>query len=565
MAVRTKEEMSGAQALAGALIRMGAKRIYGIIGTSNVAFVDALYDQRDRIEYVSCRHEQVAASMADAEGRLTGRPGVVLVHSGPGALNAMISAGNAYKDCSPMMIITGAVKRRLTGCDGMLEVDHRRLFAPLCKGTFRVEAASEIARLFCEAYRVAMSGARGPVLIEVPEDVWVEMAEVCVEDMELAADALPAAKESDVREALRVMDSARLPLVLSGGGVAYSNCSAHLVRFAEACSIPVVTTGNGRGTMPESHFLSLGRVGFGGGNLVADKALEVCDALLCLGAGISDMTTYEFSASIGAGEITVVNVSPDCLAPQAPRSRLVLCDVADFLGRLVEVAGDRRRMPRPEWDEALAEARTTWNSLLQALLQREVRLPSASRVVSELGQRLPADTIVAVGAGVHLLYTMAFMPCNHPLTYLSTVNFGAMGFGLAAAMAACKVHPGRSVLAVLGDGDFMMTMQDLETAVRQQLDIKVVILNDFQYRVLKLRQRLQFGGRVLGTEHGNPDFADLARCFGAAGYRLYRPDQIGPVLDAALSQRGPVLIDVIIDPEDLPPTNVQATLRMSAA
>jgi acetolactate synthase-1/2/3 large subunit len=464
-----------------------------------------------------------------------------------------------------MMIITGTVKRRLAGCDGMLEVDHRRLFGPLCKGTFRAEATSEIPRTFSEAYRMAMSGARGPVLIEVPEDVWMEIAEVDVDHMELAADTPPVARQADVKEALQLMDSSRLPLVLSGGGVAYSNCSADLVRFAEACAIPVVTTGNGRGTMPERHRLSLGRVGFGGGNLVADEALQKCDALLCLGAGISDMTTYEFTASIGASEIMVVNVSPDCLPPQAPKSRLALCDVADYLGRLVGMVGDSRGTARPEWDEVLAEARTTWKSLLQALLHRESSLPSASRVISEVARRLPADTIVAVGAGVHLLYAMAFMPCNHPLTYLSTVNFGAMGFGLAAAMAASKVHPGRSVLAVLGDGDFMMTMQDLETAVREQMDIRVVILNDFQYRVLKLRQRLQFGGRVLGTEHGNPDFADLARCFGATGYRLDMPEKIGIVLDAALSQRGPVLIDVIIDPEDLPPTNVQATLRMSVA
>jgi acetolactate synthase-1/2/3 large subunit len=277
------------------------------------------------------------------------------------------------------------------------------------------------------------------------------------------------------------------------------------------------------------------------------------------------MTTYEFTAPIGAGEIMVVNASPDCLPPRAPGSRLIQCDVADFLGRLVKAAGNGPGAARPEWDEALAEARVTWNSLLRALLEREGRLPSASRVISELARRLPADTIVTVGAGVHLLYPMAFMPCNHPLTYLSTVNFGAMGFGLAAAMAACKVYPGRSVLAVLGDGDFMMTLQDLETAVRQQLDVRVVILNDFQYRVLKLRQRLQFGGRVLGTEHGNPDFASLARCFGVRGYRLDAPDEVGPVLDSALSEKGPILIDVIIDPEDLPPMNVQATLRMSAA
>jgi acetolactate synthase-1/2/3 large subunit len=560
-----KAEMSGAQALAQALVRMEAERIYGIIGTSNVAFVDALYEQRHRLEYVSCRHEQVAASMADAEGRLTGRPGVVLVHSGPGALNAMISAGNAYKDCSPMMIITGAVKRRLAGCDGMLEVDHRRIFGPLCKGTFRVQAAVDMPQVFSQAYRLAMSGARGPVLIEVPEDVWTERAEVDVAAMELVCDAPPPVGEWDVRDTLDMISSARLPLVLSGGGVACSHSSDRLVQFVEALSLPVITTGNGRGTIPETHPLCLGRVGFGGGNLVADKALEKCDALLCLGAGISDMTTYEFTASIGAGEVVVVNVSPGCLPPQAPKSRLILCDVADFLGRLVAMAGDGPGGARPGWDEVLAEARATWNSLLQALLQRESGLPSASRVMSELARRLPADTIVAVGAGVHLLYAMAFMPCNQPLTYLSTVNFGAMGFGLAAAMAAGKVHTERSVLAVLGDGDFMMTLQDLETAVRQELDIKVVILNDFQYRVLKLRQRLQFGGRILGTEHGNPDFAELARCFGARGYRLDAHDKIGPVLDAALSQRGPVLIDAIIDPEDLPPTNVQATLRMSAA
>ncbi|MBM4444704.1 MAG: thiamine pyrophosphate-binding protein [Chloroflexi bacterium] len=559
-----KEEMNGAQALAGALVRMETERVYGIIGTSNVAFVDALYEQRHWLEYVSCRHEQVAASMADAEGRLTGRPGVVLVHSGPGALNAMISAGNAYKDCSPMMIITGAVKRRLSGCDGMLEVDHRRLFGPLCKGAFRVEAVAEMPRVFSQAYRAAMSGARGPVLIEVPEDVWTERAEVDLVAMELASDPPAPVNERDVRDTLDMIASARLSLVLSGGGVACSHSSGKLVQFVEALSLPVITTGNGRGTIPETHPLCLGRVGFGGGNLVADRALEKCDALLCLGAGISDMTTYEFTAPIGAGQIRVVNVSPGCLPSQAPRARLIVCDVAGFLGRLVEMAGDGPRPVRPVWDEVLAEARTTWNSLLQALLQRETELPSASRVASELARRLPADTIVAVGAGVHLLYAMAFMPCQRPLTYLSTVNFGAMGFGLAAAMAAAKVHPGRSVLAVLGDGDFMMTLQDLETAVRQQLDIKVVILNDFQYRVLKLRQRLQFGARVLGTEHGNPDFADLARSFGASGYRLDRPESIGPVLDAALSQRGPVLIDAIIDAEDLPPTNVQATLRMSA-
>ncbi len=558
------EKMSGAQALAKALLRMGTSRIYGIIGTSNVAFVDALYEVRDRIHYVSCRHEQVAASMADAEGRLTGRPGVALVHSGPGALNAMISAGNAYKDCSPLMIITGAVKRRLSKSDGMLEVDHQRLFAPLCKGTFRIESPSEVTEVFPKAYRAAMSGARGPVLIEVPEDVWTERTEIDIEAMELASDAPPPIKEADVRDALDMIDSAALPLVLSGAGVAYSRSSGDLVKFAELLSLPVITTGNGRGTIPETHPLSLGRVGFGGGNLVADKALESCDALLCLGAGISDMTTYEFTTPLAAKNVMVFNISPGSILPQAPESRLVLCNVADFLGRLVEEVGNRREPARSSWDQALAEARVLWDGMLQTSLHREGSLPSPSRVIKEIANKLPDDTVVSVGAGMHLLYPMAFMPCNHPLSFLSTVNFGSMGFGLAASMAASMMHPERAVLAVLGDGDFMMTIQDLETAVREGLDIKILILNDCQYRVLNVRQKLQFGGRVLGTEHGNPDFAELARCFGATGYRLDSPDQIEQVLDAALSEKGPVVVDVIIDPEDIPPLNIQATLRMSA-
>jgi acetolactate synthase-1/2/3 large subunit len=558
------QQMTGAQALAAALLRMGATRIYGIIGTSNVAFVDALYDVRDRLRYVSCRHEQVAASMADAEGRLTGRPGVALVHSGPGALNALISAGIAYKDSSPMMIITGAVKRRLVKCDGMLEVDHRRLFAPLCKGTFRLESAAEAPGIFSMAYRAAMSGARGPVLIEVPEDVWTERAEIDVDELPLAVDAPPLISRSDVKAALDMVRAAKLPLVLSGAGVAYSHSSADLVRFVEALSLPVVTTGNGRGTIPETHTLCLGGAGFKGQNLVADKALEKCDAFLCLGASVSDMTSYEFTSPIGAKGIMSVNISPKCLAPQAPKTTLVLGDVADFLRQALAELGPQREPLRSGWSEALAEIRQTWGLMLLAGTTRQTKLPSPGYVIKQLADRLPEDTIVSVGQGMHSAYPMAYMRFKYPLCCLSSANFGAMGFGLAAAMAAKAVYPDRTVVAVLGDGDFMMTVQDLETAVREGLNIKVFILNDFRYRILNFRQKLQFGGRIIGTEHNNPDFAQLARCFGAAGYRLDSSERVDQVLDAALTERGLAVVDVLIDPDDVPPSNVEAFLRMSA-
>jgi acetolactate synthase-1/2/3 large subunit len=558
------QQLTGAQALTQALLKMGTTRLYGIIGTSNIVFLDALYDVRDRLHYISCRHEQVAASMADAEGRLTGRPGVVLVHAGPGALNAMISAGNAYKDSSPMMIITGAVKRRLVKCDGMLEVDHQRLFAPLCKGTFRVEEATEVPGVFSLAYRAAMSGARGPVLIEVPEDVWKEKGDINIDEMPLAADAPPPISRTDVKAALELINTARLPLILSGGGVAYSRSSAELVRFAEALSVPVITTANGRGTIADTHPLSLGRPGFAGHNLVADKALEKCDALLCLGAGISDMTSYEFTAPIGAKRIMVVNISAECQASKAPKSELVLGDVADFLRQALVELGARQEPPRPAWSEALAEARQAWEMQLWACATPRGKLPCPGHIMKQLASRVPEDTIVSVGTGTHETYAVAFVPCNCPLSFLPTSNFGSMGFGMPAAMAAKLVYPGRTVVAVMGDGDFMMTVQDLETAVREGLNIKIFILNDFCYRVLNWRQKLQFSGRIIGTEHNNPDFAQLARSFGAAGYRLDSAGEVDHVLDAALAEKGLTVVDVLVDPGDIPPINLEAFMRMSA-
>ena len=556
------ERLAGGLALARCLIKMGAPRVYGIIGTSNLAFVDALYAERENIKYVSCRHEQVAASMADAEGRLEGRPGVTLVHSGPGALNSLISAGNAYKDSSPMIIISGAVKRKLAGSDGMLELDHLEVFDSICKGVYRAGSAAEVPAIFAEAYRTAMSGARGPVLIEVPEDVWLEEADVDIAGMVLKTDPPPPVDPSSVDAALEMLEKAELPLILSGGGVAYSHSSPRLVRLAEALQVPVITTGNGRGTIPENHPLCLGRAGFGGGIVPADKALENCDALLCLGAGLSDMTLYEFTLPIAAQKITVVNISEAAIAPQAPKSDLVHCDVADFLAVATEKVAGRVSTPRPLWDERLKDARVLWDQLQQVALKRPGDAPPGALLMTELSRRVD-DPIVSVGAGMHLLFPMVFLPCNKPLSFLSTVNFGSMGFGLAASMAAKLNEPDRMSIAILGDGDFMMTLQDLETAARENIGMKVFVMNDRQYRVLNVRQKLSFGGRIYGTEHNNPDFAKLALLFGCAGYRISKREEIDPVLTAVLSETGPAVVDVLIDPEDLPPMNLEASIRMS--
>lgn len=555
--------MNCAQIMIEGMLAMGAERIYGIAGTSNIAFLDALHQYRDSIRYVSCRHEQVAASMADAEGRLTGTPGVVVTHSGPGTLNALISVGNALKDCSPMVVLSGAIKRKLKGSDGMLEADHRRVFASLCKGVFRIEDAGKAQAVFSQAYALAMSDARGPVLIEVPEDVWREEVGEDALRFRLRPEHPPALHIEDVWRSLDLFEHARRPLILAGGGVAYSGCSGRLKRFVEKLRVPVVTTGNGRGVFPENHPLSFGRVGFAG-NVLADIPLQEADLVLGLGCTISDMTTYEYTMPV-QGEVILVNIDLTAMLSSHFRASLTIeASVGDYLQEALQGTRDTPAIDCREWLDRLDTAREEWRAAWGPATTSDKVPLSPARVMRELHGLLPPEHVITSGAGMHQLYPVCFLPCLRPLSWLCSVNFGSMGFGFPAALAASLVHPEIPVVAVLGDGDFMMTVQDLETAVREGIGVKVLVINDGMYRVLNFRQRTQFEGRTIGTSHGNPDFAALAASFGARGLRMEKPEEIRPVLEEMLAEEGPVVVEVAADPDDIPPLNFEANLRMSA-
>jgi acetolactate synthase-1/2/3 large subunit len=555
--------MNCAQVILEGLTAMGCRRIYGVVGTSNVAFVSTIHDCREAIRYVSCRHEQVAASMADAEGRLTGTPGVAVTHAGPGTANALLSVACAFKDSSPMICLSGAVKRRLQGRDAQLEAHHLHVFGPFCKGVFRIEDAREAGSVLSEAYRLAVSGAKGPVLIEVPEDVWEEEGAEGAPEFRFVTDPKPKVRPGDVRAAVDRLKAAERPVLIAGGGVARSGASDRMVSFAEAVDAPVITTGNGRGTVPETHRLCLGRVGFGGGNTVADMALSRADVVLGVGCRISDLMTYEYTLPV-PGEVFLVGIDRKAIEQSRFEARaLIEADPGDFLALALGAIEGFKPPCRDAWWDTLRPVQEAWDASLKAAIGSDKIPLSPGRVMHELARILPPDHIVTVGSGMHVMYPMAFLPCVRPLSWLQSVNFGAMGFGFPAALAAGLIHPEKTVVAVLGDGDFMMTLQDLETAVREGLRIRVLIVNDGMYRVLNFRQRMQYQGRVIGTCHGNPDFAALARTFGASGWRLERPEEIRPVLEEALGADGPSVVDVIVDPDDMPPANIEAALKMS--
>jgi len=553
--------MRGADALVACLIQNDVKRVYGVIGTSIVGLLDGLYEARDRIRYISCRHEQVAASMADAEGRLTRRPGIVALHSGPGALNAMISLANAAKDCSPVVAICGTIKRRLAGCNGMLELDHVRVFQPLCRATMRAETVADIPERFAMAYRAASEGPGGPALLEVPEDLWTDRAEIKRQVISVEIPSVLRASDDDVDEVADRLLAAERPLILAGAGVAYTHSEKTLQRIAENMNIPVATTGNGRGAISERHSLSLGRAGYGGGSPVADEGMRRADLILAIGCTLSDMTSYEYTWPITA-DVIAVNLDEDNDQKKIP-IEAIHADAGSFLTKLDAALEDRPCATTSDWIAELQPARDQWHNLLESSCDA-TRVPlSPAYVCCKLADLLPEDVIVTVGAGMHLLYPMAFMPACRPRSFLSAVNFGAMGFGFPAAMGAKLVFPDRTVVSILGDGDFLMTVQDLETAVRENIGVKILVINDNSYRVLAFRQRVQYGGHVYGSTHGNPDFLQLAISFGLPAWRVERPEQADPSLRELLSVDGPALLEVVTDPADLPPTNLEAALRMS--
>jgi acetolactate synthase-1/2/3 large subunit len=546
--------MNVAEVVVACLRHLGVKRVYGLIGTSILDFIDALRDSG--IRYLSTRHEQVAVSMADAEGRITGRPGVATVHAGPGFLNSLISVANAYKDSSPLLLISGAVKRRLAGLDSWLEVPQREIIKPLVKAVYRIDKPLEAARIVAEAYSLATSPPQGPVFVEVPEDVWSMPSEFANCEMKITTP--PIVSLDDVKQVVELLQKARRPIILAGGGVNNPDGAALLLKVVERWKIPVAVTGNGRGAFPEDHPLFLGKVGFGGGNIVADNALLKADLVLALGAGLSDTTTYGYNY-IPRGDIVAVNLDPLADRKPIPYTLRFYADAVDFLQKLTSF--DIQYSPDSEWFKEIEELKSLWKMYLdEALSRRYEKFVNPSRFFYELDKSLPRDFVMVGGQGMHIVYTFSFVRVRAVRGYLAAFNLGAMGFALPAALGAKLAAPTRDVYAVVGDGEFMMTIQDLETATREKIPVKIIVVNDNSYRVLYARQKAQKMGRIFGTIHTNPDFVKLAEAFGVEAMSIERDEDI-PRAIRFITEPGLKLLELKISPDDFPPMNIEAALR----
>ena len=532
---------NGSDILVECLLEQGVDTVFGYPGGAVLNIYDALYKYSGRIRHVLTAHEQGASHAADGYARATGRVGVCIATSGPGATNLVTGIATAYMDSIPMVAVTGNVAVPLLGRDSFQEVDITGITMPITKHNFIVKRVEDLADTVREAFRIARSGRPGPVLIDLPKDITAAETEY---EPRPAAGPRPSVppKEERLQLTLNRLQSCEKPLLYFGGGIISSGAEAELLALAEAQDIPVCSSMMGLGGFPPDHRLWLGMVGMHG-TLAANRAARECDLLLACGARFSDRV---------AGSTTGF----------APNAQVVHIDIdhAEFdknVSVAVRLAGDLRDVLGILSRRADKRVHPAWVGRVTAL-KREIpastAMPDAPadplEVLRTLRRLLPDDAVVATDVGQHQMWTAQHFEFRQPRTLLTSGGLGTMGYGLGAAIGAQAAFPDRRVVLVSGDGSFHMNLNELTTLASYDLPIVVVVMNNRVLGMVRQWQKVFYGRRFSATDpHRKTDLVKLAEAFGCTGMRITAAGEVEPVLRAALEKKGPVLVDCQISPD----------------
>ncbi|HEU4617851.1 MAG TPA: acetolactate synthase large subunit [Gammaproteobacteria bacterium] len=534
--------MTGAEIVVRALERQGVTHVAGIPGGAVLPIYDALC-RSNTIRHVLARHEQGAGFIAQGMARASGRPGVCLASSGPGATNLLTAIADAKLDSVPLVAITGQVPRGMIGTDAFQEVDTFGLSMPITKHNFLVHSALELVRVLPLAFRIAASGRPGPVLVDVPKDVQNEAADVGVWP---AAGGAAAPLEPDAAaldRAAELIDAAERPILYFGGGVVSSGAAESAVALAERMQAPAVMTLMALGVMPGAHPLSLGMLGMHGARST-NLALDRSDLLVAIGARFDDRATGK-------------------AAEFCPRAKIVHADVdAAELGKIktpdVAIVGDAGRVLRGLLERVGTRDRRGWLAAV-AELKREHPLWRPGRdslrqpygLVEAVAGCLDEPVVVVTDVGQHQMWAAQAYPHSGPRAWLTSGGLGTMGFGLPAAIGAALAAPDRKVVCFTGDGSLLMNVQELATAAEEQVGVKIVLMDNGSLGLVHQQQSLFYGGRSYASKYrASPDFVALAAAFGVRAIDLDRAADPRRALAAALAAPGPGLVHASIDVEE---------------
>lgn len=527
---------NAARQLVATLALHGVDRVFCVPGESYIPVLDALIDE-PAIHLVTCRHEGGAGLMAVADAKLTGRAGTCFVSRGPGASNAAIAVHVAEQDAAPLVLFIGHVERKDIGRGAFQEVDYRKTFADMAKAVEEVHDPDRLPEVAASAYHLAESGTPGPVVVVLPEDVLYAASRAAPVGPRPRPRAL--AGEADLATVGQALARAERPILIAGGQLSDSAARRALIRLSEAWHLPVATSFKRQDLFPNLHANFAGHLGYGIPPLLAEAIAEA-DLVLAVGTRLGDITTQGYA--IPTAKQHLVQVYPDAaqIGRVLPAAHGIVCDAGAFVAALAE-----RNAPPPP------AARAAWNKRLHGIYAKLAEyLPQDApdgvdfgHIVAALKQHLPADAILTNDAGNFSSWMHRYFPFGEGHRLIGAIG-GAMGLGVPAAIAAALRYPERQVLALCGDGGFLMTGNELATAVKEKARIRVVVSNNGGYGTIRLHQEKRFPGRVIGTELVNPDFAALARAFGATGISVTRPAEADFALRQALATPGPVVIDV---------------------
>lgn len=544
---------SGGRILVDALRRHFVDTIFCVPGESFLSTLDALFTEREFIRCISCRHEAGAANMADAYGKLTGRPGIAFVSRGPGACHASIGVHTAFQDSTPMVLFVGQVERTHLGREAFQEIDIEKTFAPLAKATFAIDDTGDIPKVIGEAFSTAQSGRRGPVVIALPEDVQTELATVADMGPERVRPASPAPQ--DVVSIRNTLASARHPLVIAGGPGWSREACAHLQSFAERNDLPVVTSFRCKDRFDNRHRCYAGDMGIAIDPELA-RIIRDADTLLAIGPRLGDMTTGSYTLlDPPTPKQTLIHVHPD--GQELGRVFTPAIGVTADVGPTVKALAEMAPIEDPTWHEWRAAARADYETFTAP-----VSTPGAvdlAYIFSEIGTHIPDDTIFTNGAGTYTAWHHRFYRHSRYSTYVGPTS-GAMGYGIPAAIAAQLVHPERTVIALAGDGCFMMSLNELATAKQYHLPIIVLVMDNGMYGSIRMHQEKAYPGRVIGTDLVTPDCAALAKSMGGHGETVKTTDEFWPALKRAKAANTFSVIHIHVDAEAIMPHTTLSAL-----
>ncbi|MFH1577678.1 MAG: biosynthetic-type acetolactate synthase large subunit [Candidatus Omnitrophota bacterium] len=534
--------MKGAQILLECLKRQGVQVMFGYPGGSVLPIFDEIYDSP--IKFILTRHEQGAAHAADGYARATGRVGVCIATSGPGATNLVTGIATSFMDSVPMVAITGQVKTNLIGNDAFQEADVTGITRPITKYNYLVKDVRDLARIVREAFHIASTGRPGPVVIDIPVDVQNHETDfVWPEEVEIRGyKPNYFGHPGQIKKAVRYIAKSKKPLIYAGGGIITSGAENELKTLAEKLKSPVVMTLLGLGGFPGTHPLSLGMLGMHG-TAYANYAIMNADLVIAIGARFDDRVTGRLDNFAPHAKIIHIDIDPSSISKNVKVDVPIVGDAKNILIQLLEVLGKAPDIK--EWSNVIEQ----WKNKHPLVYKHAVKV-KPQYVIEQIYEATKGEAIVVTEVGQNQMWSAQWYKYDNPRRFLSSGGLGTMGYGFPAAIGAKIGRPELQVFDIAGDGSIQMNIQELSTAVSEKIHVKVAILNNGYLGMVRQWQELFYNRRYSHTKIPGPDFVKLAESYGAVGLRVTKDEEVRPAIEKALSLDEVVFIDFRVEPEE---------------